>query len=60
MEETRHPEDWEPIVGYWIVDPDGWRNAGKSWDAHVTLAEFEKLSIGCTISPDPIPSRRGR
>lgn len=60
MDETRHPEDWEPVVGQWIVDPDGWRNAGKPWNDHVTLEEFKQLSQGCTVSSRPLRSRRNR
>lgn len=49
MEETRLPEDWEEQYGARIVDPDGWRNAGKPWNEPVTWAEFEELASCCTI-----------
>lgn len=50
--EKKTAEEWlkEPIyAGDTILDPDGWRHEGMSWDDEITEVEFQKRFSECTI-----------
>lgn len=48
----RHlPYKWCQLKKITIVDPDGWREDGKSWNAPITEEEFEKRKERSTIMP---------
>ena len=49
-EVPRTPTQWETATGIKVLDPDGWREADKSYDDKVTLAEFRELCVMSTIS----------
>jgi len=50
----RTPEEWSRLEDVLILDPDGWRTPGQSWDEPVTLAEFRaRLSLCTAMSPRP-------
>lgn len=37
----RKPEEWAEIIGYRILDPDGWRMKGApAWDDPITYRDF--------------------
>lgn len=48
---TRTPARWAADRGLQILDPDGWRDAGKDWRAPCTEAEFDELLPTCTVGP---------
>lgn len=39
---------WKNVV---ILDPDGWRSDGKSFDEPIDLEEFEDRAMSSTIGP---------
>jgi hypothetical protein len=38
--ELKTPEEWSRITDVTILDPDGWRYDGKSWDEPITRKEW--------------------
>lgn len=48
---VRLPARWAADRGLQILDPDGWRDAGKDFRAPCTEAEFDALLPGCTVGP---------
>lgn len=58
MSKLRHPEEWEQDEGYWVRDPDGWRNTGISWDTPITREQFIYLAGQSTT--ETMPGRHGR
>lgn len=34
------PECWNRILKVGVVDPDGWRSDGQSWDKPINFSEF--------------------
>lgn len=48
---VRLPARWAADRGLQILDPDGWRDAGKDFRAPCTEAEFDKLLPTCTVGP---------
>jgi hypothetical protein len=48
---VRLPARWAADRGLQVLDPDGWRNAGKDWRAPCTEAEFDELLPTCTVGP---------
>lgn len=55
--ELKRPEEWEPIVGVQIVDPDGWRKDGKPFDEPITRREFEERAAPSTVRPIAIQAK---
>jgi hypothetical protein len=49
-EATKLPAEWCKDNNIQMMDPDGWRNAGKAWDEAITEREFEQLLTGCTYA----------
>ena len=49
--DMRKPEEWAKMEGIVIIDPDGWRNRGKSFDEPVSLLDFESMAEYSTIMP---------
>lgn len=47
--EKRTPDEWCRILGVTILDPDGWRQDGKSWDEPITRPEFMRRMQVSTI-----------
>ena len=50
--DQRTAEEWlkDPqFEGYTILDPDGWRHEGMSWDDKLTVKEFEARLQECTV-----------
>lgn len=45
----RPPSVWELIDGIQILDPDGWRRDGKSFDEAIDRAEWENRMTASTI-----------
>lgn len=48
---VRLPARWAADRGLQILDPDGWRDAGKDFRAPCTEAEFDELLPTCTVGP---------
>ena len=61
-EVLKKPEEWlaEVYPGAAILDPDGWRNDGKSFDEPITCGDFERRFQACTIRPAEDSSSRVR
>ena len=49
MTELRLPEAWVEFEGIEILDPDGWREDGKSYDEPISHAEFLERAYRSTI-----------
>jgi hypothetical protein len=49
MVPLRTADEWSEQYVVKIIDPDGWRNAGIDWDAHITEDQFIKLMTDSTI-----------
>ena len=49
MDELKTPIEWSKIDGIVIMDPDGWRNDGKSFYEPITRAEFDERTWVSTI-----------
>lgn len=47
--EKHFPATWEKIYRLRVIDPDGWRDAGKGWGTLLTKKEWEKLISVSTI-----------
>ena len=45
------PRTWGIIQGIEILDPDGWRKDGQSFDTPITRAEWEDRKAISTIRP---------
>ena len=45
----KKPEEWEEISGIRVVDPDGWRRDGASFDEPCTQAQFRKRCGESTV-----------
>ena len=49
-EELHTPDEWQEILDYVILDPDGWRVEGApSWDTPITREEFIDRASRSTI-----------
>lgn len=54
----RTPDEWCVILGYEIMDPDGWDRTDftASWSERLTLEEFERRARASThLRTDPRP-----
>jgi hypothetical protein len=50
--DLRTPEVWARLLGWRIVDPDGWRGAdGRPWDDPIGRDEFERRANLSTCQP---------
>lgn len=50
-EVKKTPEEWLATGKYApIIDPDGWRNTGRSWHDPITREEFEQRHAECTLN----------
>ena len=54
--------EWQLVLGFRIVDPDGWdrstpENFLKDWETPITFAEFMDKAEESTL-PDGVPSRQ--
>lgn len=58
MDDLRMPEEWERILGFWVRDPDGWRNNNLPWDEPLTRDEFQELAAESTT--ELMPGQHGR
>lgn len=43
------PDEWSEEDGIYVLDDDGWRRDGKSFDEPITRAEYKKRLIGSTV-----------
>lgn len=51
------PQDWQPITGHWVADPDGWRgSSGRPWTDPIDKAEFLLRASISTTAPGGEPS----
>lgn len=53
--EKWHPQLWALSQGFLVVDPDGWRSAGREFADHVTRHEFNLLAGRSTITENLTP-----
>lgn len=44
------PREWETKTGITILDPDGWRKDGKSFDEPIDEAEWNERMFISTVS----------
>ncbi len=49
MPELRRPVDWQHEFDYVVLDPDGWRRDGKSWDEPITRDEYSQRLMWSTV-----------
>jgi hypothetical protein len=50
--DLRTPEVWARLLGWRVVDPDGWRGAdGRPWDDPIGRDEFERRANLSTCQP---------
>jgi hypothetical protein len=49
--DVRTPDDWCKIHQVTVLDPDGWRVDGLSWETHITEQEFHSRVQRSTIGP---------
>lgn len=50
MSELLTPAEWCEHTGIRVLDPDGWRIDGRSWDEPIDEAEFKERVWSSTIS----------
>lgn len=44
------PKEWGEILGWVVMDPDGWRHDGKSFDEPITEEEYtERMWISTVM-----------
>lgn len=58
-EKKQNAHDWARELGAEIIDPDGWRNEGRSMDEAITKAEFDRMINQSTINSRGYPSFLG-
>jgi hypothetical protein len=44
------PKEWQEKTGITILDPDGWRKDGKSFDEPIDLNEWNERMFISTVS----------
>lgn len=54
--ELHTPEEWSVRKIVRVLDPDGWRHDGKSWDEPITEAEFDERAGMSTTGPADHPA----
>lgn len=59
---VRYPAQWAGDKGITVLDPDGWREAGKDFRDRCTEAEFDEYVLTSTVGPferrtEPIESK---
>jgi hypothetical protein len=42
-------EQWCAITGTRVLDPDGWRHSGRSWEDEITFSEFQSRVAESTV-----------
>lgn len=47
--EIKTPNEWQKETGIIIIDPDGWREDGKSFLDEISEAEWKKRMLVSTI-----------
>lgn len=50
MVPTRPAGEWSARFGIEVLDPDGWRADGTSWDTPITEVDFRRRAAESTIS----------
>lgn len=53
------PDEWCRELNAKVLDPDGWRNAGRKWEDPVSREQFDALLAGSTIDSSGYPSFAG-
>lgn len=47
----KKPEEWGKILGWRVLDPDGWRKDDKPWEEPITENEYMERLFWSTIQP---------
>jgi hypothetical protein len=49
-DDLKTPDEWCKLLGYEVMDPDGWRGSnGRPWMDPISQAEFEARIVTCTL-----------
>lgn len=49
-DDLKTPDEWCKLLGYEVMDPDGWRGSnGRPWTDPISQAEFEARIVTCTL-----------
>jgi hypothetical protein len=56
----RTPEEWSRLLGWRVLDPDGWRGRdGRPWGDSIDQAEFERRAFVSTCSFTAVTTTNG-
>lgn len=50
MSELKRPDDWGDEIGVNVLDPDGWRADGMSFETPITREEFMRRVVSSTCA----------